>query len=48
MKALRKFNFNCCKAARALSVHRSTLYAKMEKYDIKISAMRNTLDAEIP
>ncbi|MDR1489513.1 MAG: sigma 54-interacting transcriptional regulator [Desulfovibrio sp.] len=47
MKALRKYNFNCCKAARALSVHRSTLYAKMEKYGIKISAMRSTLDAEI-
>ncbi|MDR0828005.1 MAG: sigma 54-interacting transcriptional regulator [Desulfovibrio sp.] len=45
IKSLRKHNFNCCKAAKALSIHRSTLYAKMEKYDIKISDLRNAAPA---
>jgi PAS domain S-box-containing protein len=46
VKTLLKYTCNCSKAAKALAVHRSTLYAKMEKYNISLGALRQSL--EIP
>jgi transcriptional regulator with PAS, ATPase and Fis domain len=42
LSALRKHRCNCAKAAKALGIHRATLYAKMEKYGICIKELRDT------
>lgn len=33
---LKKNNYNCCKTAKELNIHRSTLYKKIEKYCISL------------
>lgn len=43
---LRKHDFNCAKAAKALDIHRATLYTKMEKYKISIADLRNNREDE--
>jgi transcriptional regulator of acetoin/glycerol metabolism len=40
LAALRKHGCNCAKAAKALAIHRGTLYSKMEKYNISIAELR--------
>jgi two-component system response regulator AtoC len=45
VKTLLKYTCNCSKAAKALAVHRSTLYAKMEKYNISLGALRQSLES---
>ena len=42
LATLRKHGFNCAKAAKALAIHRATLYTKMEKYNISITELRTT------
>lgn len=45
LAALRKHGFNCAKAAKALAIHRATLYSKMEKYNLCIAELRGGKDA---
>jgi DNA-binding NtrC family response regulator len=40
LSTLRKHRCNCAKAAKALGIHRATLYTKMEKYRICIKELR--------
>ncbi|SBW00554.1 PAS modulated sigma54 specific transcriptional regulator, Fis family [uncultured delta proteobacterium] len=40
LAVLRENNFNCSKAAKALSIHRATLYAKLGKFNIRIADLR--------
>jgi PAS domain S-box-containing protein len=44
VKTLLKHTCNCSRAAKVLSIHRSTLYAKMEKYNISLTALRQSLE----
>ena len=40
LAALRKYDFNCAKTAKALCVHRATLYSKMARHNISIAELR--------
>lgn len=42
VSTLRKYNFNCSKTAKVLGIHRATLYAKLEKFNIHIADLRAT------
>ncbi|MDR2801080.1 MAG: sigma 54-interacting transcriptional regulator [Desulfovibrio sp.] len=46
LSALRRHRCNCAKAAKALGIHRATLYTKMEKYSICIQELRGTQDMD--
>jgi transcriptional regulator with PAS, ATPase and Fis domain len=46
LSVLRKHRCNCAKAAKALGIHRATLYTKMEKYRICIKELRGMQDAD--
>ncbi|MDR3176437.1 MAG: sigma 54-interacting transcriptional regulator [Desulfovibrio sp.] len=45
VNTLLKYTCNCSKTAKALSVHRSTLYAKMQKYSISLASLRQSLES---
>jgi PAS domain S-box-containing protein len=44
LSALRRYRCNCARAAKALGIHRATLYAKMEKYGVNIKELRDAPD----
>jgi len=48
LTTLRKNNFNCSKTAKVLGIHRATLYTKLEKFNIQISALRAAILGDAP
>jgi transcriptional regulator of acetoin/glycerol metabolism len=42
LSTLLKTQYNCAKTAKALGIHRGTLYSKLEKYGIDIAKMRQS------
>jgi transcriptional regulator with PAS, ATPase and Fis domain len=46
IKTIISYGCNCSKAAKALSIHRSTLYAKMEKYNINLNTLRGSMELQ--
>ena len=46
LSTLRKYGLNCAKTAKALGIHRATLYAKMDRHGLVIADLRNTQEAD--